>query len=228
MVECYYALYPIIRAYFLAAGRAVAKSHAVSLRTLGSDLRVCKGRFPRPWCCMLLADPKVPPISFVNTPCPAPVIRLKNPLYSPYSGIPCQHYGLFLKTTRRRQIDKATIDWKRHHGRKRISKVERLTVVARIKPTTIFDALYRIRTRSNYQDIDSFLFSNATAVDFSRLHAAICNITNYSLMMFETLIARMIGKKPFEAIVSGFLVSPLGSPGSQTIGLRCPIIKLLF
>src|SRR5215216_6607404 len=46
MVQTYYAIYPVIRAYFMATGREVRKSHEATLKTIGSDLVSCKGRFP--------------------------------------------------------------------------------------------------------------------------------------------------------------------------------------
>ena len=182
MVECYYAVYPAIRAYFLALGRNVETTHQATLKTVSNDLLSLKDRFPSPWRCVLKDDPSVRPCIFVNSVCDKPEpIDLKNPLISPSRAEPCQFYGLLLKTTRERMLEKQIRIWKHQEKRKRIRGDERIAVISKLRPTTIFDALYRIRTRANYQDIDSFVFSQTSEPSFELLHESMCNIAFYTL-----------------------------------------------
>lgn len=215
MIQCYYAVYSSIRAYFLATGRDIENAHEKTLRQISEDLINYKERFPHPWRCVIDGDPKISPLLIANSPCSSEVI-LKNALVSPYSVAPCLHYGLFLKTTRTRQLERLALDWKRRNKVLRLPRGGYLDIVNRLHPTTIFDTFYRIRTRSNYQDIDSFTFSNATVEDSTDLQRAICNIVYYTLLVFELMIARSIGKKLIEKVVDEFVKTPLGKPASET------------
>jgi hypothetical protein len=103
MIQAYYAIYLSIRAYFHAFNRKVAYSHKKSLLVVCSDMVSCKDRFPEPWRSILTSDPNLKPLYFSNSHYAKP-LKLTNALESPYSGDPWQHFFLFLKTTRDRQI----------------------------------------------------------------------------------------------------------------------------
>lgn len=226
MIQCYYAVYLSIRAYLQATGRAVRENHKATLRTISSDITSYIGRFPSPWRCVLNGDPKSSSISLMNTSCANPeLLRLRNALESPHTGNPCQHYCLFLKTTRERQIKEYAVKWKAKHQRSRFPKEKRQDYASsQLSATTIFDALYRNRIRSNYHDIDSFIYSEVRPVDFDKLHSAIRELTFFTLLLFEMLIAKSIGKKKFNSIVTGFIKSPVGAIGTPTISERCELI----
>ncbi len=225
MVESYYAVYAIVKAYFLVSGRNEIGTHEGTLRTICSDVTNCKDRFPRPWNCVLNGDPKTSPVFVTNVQQP---VLLTNPLVSPYRGDLWQHYGLFLKTTRQRQIDRLIQRWKKNNRRKRIPKGERQRIVQGWRPTTVFDTLYRIRSRSNYQDIDSFAFCNATTLDFTELQVAIWTVVYKTMFVFEMLIARLIRKKDFGSLVHSFVSTNLGQASKSTITKRWDCIRQSF
>jgi hypothetical protein len=226
MVQGYYAVYLAIRSYFLALGRHVDTAHAVTLRTISGDLVGCKGRFPSPWCCVLTGDPNVKNVTLVNIPCdPAAPITLGNPLFSPYTDDPCQHFGLFLKTTRQRQVKSNSLIWKKENKKKRLPRSEYLRLVQEYRATSIFDTLYRVRIRSNYLDIDSFAFSGAKIDDFYNLQVALCDVVYYTLMVFEVLIGKAVGKKMFRTFVDEFSETSLGKAAGQTVVNRWKVIS---
>ena len=225
MVEAYYTVYPAIRAYFLSCGRVVETSHATTLRTICSDVANYQGRFPPPWNCVLSGNLISSPFRVTNVTQP---MTLNNPLCSPYLGDPWQHYGLFLKTTRRRQIELLVFKWKKDHHRKQIPKAERLRIAQTYRPTTFFDTLYRIRSRSNYQDADSFTFCNVTTSGVAELQSAICNVVHKTMLVFELSIARLISKKEFETMVKDFSATNLGQSARSTITNRWLTIKKSF
>ena len=227
MVQTYYAVYPAIRAYFMATGRNVGKSHEATLKTIGSDLVSCRGRFPHPWCCIYDGDPMDRSQYLANFPNPIS-ITLSNPLRSPNFGDPWQHYGLFLKTTRERTLAKKVDSWKRENNRRHIRKEERALLLSQIRPTHIFDALYRVRARSNYHDIDSFAFTAIQPFDYRNLQIAMCKIVDNSLVVFETIIAKALGKNRFGKIVSEFSLTPLGHNPKETYLKRWSIIEQLL
>jgi hypothetical protein len=223
MVQSYYAIYPGIRAYFLALNRPVKKTHHTTLGTICSDLTSYKDRFPQPWRTVLADDPAEDAIKLVNGPASL-TLNLRNPLASLPGTDPWQFYGLLLRTTRSRQVKKSVNDWKQTHARKRIYKRERTQLIANLRPTTMFDFLYRMRTRSNYQDIDSFAFSDVTTADAVDLQQGICHVVYATLFVFETMIAKIGGKKWFTERVEEFYGST-GEPAGNTIVKRWDVIR---
>jgi hypothetical protein len=224
MVQSYYAVYLAARAYFLATGRTVNSSHATTQRTLSVDLLQCKHRFPLPWCSVLTGDPAATPLLLANSPSIAS-LSLHNPLVSPYKTDPWQHYGLFLKTTRDRQLDKLISNWKKDHQKKKISRAERRAVLGRLRATTFLDGLYRMRIRSNYQDIDSFAFGDATVEAGLELHQALCHIVHTSLLVFETLIAKTADRSWLDELVRELVTTPIGRPVRKTAVARWKTVQ---
>lgn len=223
MVQSYYAIYPGVRAYFAALNRPVKKTHQTTLGTICSDLTSYKNRFPQPWRTVFADDPAEDSIKLVNGPARL-TLNLRNPLASLPGSDPWQFYGLLLRTTRARQVKKSISDWKRTNGRKRIYQREREQLIASLRPTTMFDFLYRLRTRSNYQDIDSFAFSDVTTSDAVDLQQAICHVVYATLFVFESMIAKVGGKKWFAGLVNEFYGST-GEPAGKTIARRWRVIK---
>lgn len=197
LVQAYYAIFSASRAYFLAQGRVVNARHADTLSALAGDLEIPNSRFPRPWNCVFSGDPESDVFVLINSPA-GTEISLVNPLCSPYTRDSWQHYGLFLKTTRKKQLLASLDAWKEREKRKRVLKPERQRILAGLRPTTIFDALYRVRIRSNYQDIDSFALGVPTfgfsSDEVSKFYSAILDFTDYTLLVFEILIAKALRK----------------------------------
>ena len=227
MVQTYYAVYPTIRAYFLATGRDIGKSHEATLTTIGSDLTSCKNRFPKPWCCVYDGDPGNSANYLVNVSVPIS-FTLSNALQSPIHGDPWQHFGLFLKTTRERKLLQRIEKWKKDNNKKKIPKINRCQLLQQMRPTNIFDAFYRVRTRSNYHDIDSFAFTSIRPFNYRMLQIAMCQIVDSTLAVFETMIAKAIGKKNFGKMVQEFSVTPLGNDTKETYQKRWNIIEHLL
>jgi hypothetical protein len=227
MVQTYYAIYPTIRAYFKATGRDVGKSHESTLKTIGADLVSCKGRFPHPWACVYDGDPADHSLYLSNYHIPVSV-TLTNPLRSPYNGDPWQHYGLFLKTTRDRCLARKIENWKKENNRKAIRKVHRALLLHELRPTNIFDALYRVRARSNYRDIDSFAFTSIQSFDYQTLQMAMCRIVDKTLLVFESMIAKAIGRNRFRKFIDEFSLTPLGNNVQDTYLKRWNTIEHLL
>ncbi len=227
MIQSYYAIYLALRAYFHAFGRAVDPAHQITLRTIGDDMAHNKGRFPRPWSTLLSGDPTGKPVHLINGPQRTP-ITLTNPLASPHRTNPWQHYGLFLKTTRRRQVDRAVRRWKKSNKRQVIRAPEREALIAQQRPTTLFDGLYRLRARANYQDIDSFALSRVEPGEAVEIQRALCETVSRSLLVFELLIARSAGKTWFGQVVKSLSKVSPDHPTADTVGLRWELIRRSF
>ncbi len=216
MVHAYYAINRAMQAYFMISRDEVPTNHNGSLRTMSTELRSANGPFPVPWCCILGGDPEITTVTLMHTPVDI-IVTLTNPLEAPDD--PWQHFGLLLRTTRKRQLEEWIQAWKKSRRKKRIMKHERQELIDRMLPTTLFDALYRMRRRSNYQDTDSFIFSHITGEDALVLHNALCTLVHASLLTFECLIARVTPSGWFDEVVAEF-VAASGGPAYQTVGAR--------
>jgi len=150
---------------------------------------------------------------------------LSNPLKSPYNNDPREYFGLFPRTTRERQLERKIEKWKTDNNRKRINKVERDKLINALRPTNLLDALYRVRSRSNYQDIDSFAFTQIHEFDYLNLQTAMCKIVGNTLAVFETIIAKAVGKASYRKIVDGFSRTPLGNNPGKTYLKRWEIFN---
>jgi hypothetical protein len=223
MVQVYYTIHSALRAYFLACRRQVEPVHETALRTIGSDLVSYKERFPPPWNCVLTGDPRAAFVYLSHTP-ESIAIDLHNALLPPAIVDPWQHYGLFLKTTRLRQTERAIRNWKKTQHKQRISQMQRQTIVQAYRPTTLFDALYRIRARANYKDIDSFIFSATTPLDYAALQTALCHIVQSTLLIFEVIIVKSLGKQPYADVLAEFMSTPWGTAAARTAFDRWTVI----
>jgi len=222
MVHSYYAIYSMLVAYFEACRNREIKAHQSLLKSIGSEIQYSNNMFPVPWNYYCLEDPRLGIVEIEND---SNIIRaeLGNALISPRKN-PLQHFALFLKTTRQRQVDKKKDDWKRQNRKKRASKNKTDEIVNSLRPTTFFDAIYRLRTRTNYEDIDSFMFANVKKSDSIRFIEAICNIVETTLLIFETLIALKVGRNSFESILREIQNSPITNVAQDSILNRSSII----
>ncbi|MCM0607261.1 MAG: hypothetical protein KA715_14325 [Xanthomonadaceae bacterium] len=204
-VQAYYSNYLAIRGLFAAMGNGVTREHAKNLKAIGELIKVRPTLFPDPWCIACVGNPDKN-IQYINIPHSAQM----NPkaVSALTSGDRVDFYNsfaLFLKTTRTKQIEQLCIKWKTDNRKARVSPSAKQSIVDALPPTTIFNCLFRLRIRSNYEDADSFLLSVESATEAKAFHRALRVITWQSLFILEMLIARHIGKKNFENIVNSFL-----------------------
>ena len=117
--------------------------------------------FPQPWRLLYTGAPRLPTISYLNLPSSV-TIKQVSTLSNPCLQSFWDFYALFLRTTRERQGENAIAEWKKDNRRKTIPKKKRDEILAKLSPTSLFHALYRLRLRSNYSDAESFLASLRT------------------------------------------------------------------
>jgi hypothetical protein len=80
----------------------------------------------------------------------------------------------------------------------------RATLVENIPPTSVFDALYRLRIRSNYDDVAESFLSLPGLDDGVAFNLGLRELTWYSLAVLECLISRYFGSQQFDALVQRF------------------------
>lgn len=120
-----------------------------------------------------------------------------------------------LKTTRDRKIKERKTDWlkgkktKRGTARTRLSAAELASHSAGMEPTTLFDLLYRLRIRSNYDEADAFLRGALSSWDAEAFHAALCDIVAGTLLTIEIYLSHRVGRATLETALH-----PLAIPSS--------------
>lgn len=204
-VQAYYSNYLALRALFTSMGADVPREHARNLKSVGELIKIRPYLFPEPWCIACMGNPDEN-IQYINVPSG---IQMNPGAVSPLSsGVRVNFYdsfALFLKTTRSKQIEQLCQKWKVDNRAKRVSPKAKQAITSSLPPTTIFNCLFRLRVRSNYEDADSFLLSVESTDEAKAFHRALRVVTWQSLFLIEILIARHISKKTFSEIVNSFL-----------------------
>jgi hypothetical protein len=110
-----------------------------------------------------------------------------------------------LRTTRGDQIEEHRPGWLKGltttAGKQRanLPRAELLRRAAAMRPTTLFDLLYRLRIRSNYQEGDAFLTGPLSASDAADFHDALCTIVGATMLTVEIFVAHHVGANTLEA-----------------------------
>lgn len=221
-VQLYYSVYLGLRAYFLSINNSPPESHAATLKTIALDIKARPSLYPEPWRVCLEGNPEDGAKTFLNHPAGV-IVQESSPLGSSVDF--WDRYYLFLKTTRRRQVETKCDQWKKDNKKKRILGSVRVTLAQNLTPTTFFDLLYRLRIRSNYQDADSFLLTLENEVAATEFHDGLSTICWHTLLLIETLISRYIGEAEFEKIVEEFVKDEKKGLASKLIKQRWDIIK---
>jgi len=221
-VQLYYSVYLAIRAYQLASGLTVSPDHTTTLRTLSDNISSRPDLFPHPWRVLCSGNPETSTLSFMNLPEGITVSPI-SPLKSVTEENIWDSYGLFLKTTRKKQLKRLYSLWKdnqRPKKSKKINPVAKAEIIENLAPTSCFDGLFRLRLRSNYADAESFLLSIENVSESIRFNQALRSITWHTLMTLELLIARSVGKQLFSKWVNEFPVRNQLSFGKRLVVSR--------
>lgn len=202
-VQLYYAVYSAIRAFYAASNQTVNADHTATLASMSKEIKNRCSLFPIPWGLLCSGDPDNNPATYHNLPSGVKV----NPVSSLSTGknVPLvDSLGMLLRTTRKRSLDSRIDRWKRKEHRKRILAQERKQLVINLHPTSMFDSLYRLRTRSNYDDADSFILTLGDADEAQTFNIGLREICWHTLLLLECLICRYVGRSKYDGIVSRF------------------------
>lgn len=223
-VKLYYAVYLASRAYLAATGQQVNENHAAALSAMSNQISQRPGLFPIPWRVLCSAGTKPATATYLHLPDGASVQRGSS-LSSSQSTPFWDSFGMLLRTTRGRQVERKVLQRKRDIRSGRLPKGERERIEASLSPTSLFDALYRLRLRSNYADADAFLAVLPSAIDAVELQRSAVSIGFYTLLVLEVLIARYIGMEAFRAIRDQFARWDHCCLASESLERRFPLLN---
>jgi len=222
-VQMYYMVYLSIRSFLISSGHEANPDHTTTLTTISEQIRIRHDLFPQPWNVLCLDDPWDNP-GYLGLPRGVTIQSVSSLSSHRYVDF-WSSYSMFLRTTRERLIEKKCEDWKHKNKKQRVSSVAKKAFIKNQWPTSLFDAMYRLRIRSNYADVDSFLLSLDMDSDAKVLNDAIMNIGWYSTLLFELLAARYLGKACFRNLVNSFVDRDKEKFSSKLISKRWKAIE---
>ncbi|MFA5112913.1 MAG: hypothetical protein WC529_01305 [Candidatus Margulisiibacteriota bacterium] len=207
-VQGYYVLYLLLRALIIAKGMRPKAEHRKILNIVANNLLSQEKIFPNPWGICCSEDCDIP--KYTNLPAeyiPTTICSLSNPMLfndnDLYSSL-C----MLLRTTRERILEQRGNDWKQKNPttrgpRKNLPRGVKETLDHNLPPTSVFDAFYRLRTRSNYRDADAFLLTvneNSSRLFFNSL----TNVIDKTAFMIEQLIVDLTTKTTFSKLTDAY------------------------
>lgn len=74
-------------------------------------------------------------------------------------------------------------------------------IIDNIGPTSLFDILYRLRIKANYNDIESFMNAD---IDFGKFYQCLINVVGYLNFVHEAYLAKALGPRKYSAILNEF------------------------
>lgn len=131
---------------------------------------------------------------------------------------------MFLRTTRKKELErrfKQERAKKPDPGRTRrnLTKAMKEQMAAAMAPTTVFDVLWRMRKKANYDDADTFVLGAAGELDAYRLGQAIVLVIDATVASIEALASAYVGPKVLSDMVGRDATKAAAAPTSA-VGVR--------
>jgi len=208
----YYSIFLCFQSLLIAANEGVILRHEVFLEKVSSYIKKQKFPFIYPWDILCDGCSYYKAENFNFTVDRGEILTLSS-LCNPSRVNEAVFMAKILRTTRTKQESYREGRWK-EEGRFRTKKEdipkknygrkEKLAVSQSIAPTSIFNFLYRLRLRSNYEDADIFFLGDRDESDVNNYFFSLQNITSYTLFFIETIIRQLVGDDLFYMIIESF------------------------
>jgi hypothetical protein len=198
----YYALFHAGRALLLVQRQNVPKSHAGVLSALGS---IASGRsiFPAPWCVTCQGGPSAGTMGCSGWPGHAPAPSGVHNLSTPTAATMWDVLHKILATTRRKQIESRKAE--QRSARSRLPRGEVAAIVRDLRPTTLFDFMWRLRVRFDYDDSNVALRGVSHDSEATNFLWALSLVAHDTMCVLETLTARYLGRERYGYCVEACL-----------------------
>lgn len=206
-VFSYYAVYMAMQAWFcLNRMGNLTDDHTSSLRTISHNV-VFRDLFPLPWAVYCTGCPQLKESTFERVPGDQDAHAHVELLSRPSMASFWPRYCKMLETTRVRRLERNFREWKRSRDRRAIRADEKRKVDSNLSPTTLFDFLWRLRVRSNYKDVGSFLTWTVTDHEHDDFYRSIVVATDATCTLLHSLVATGGFRDFYEATLDEFLRS---------------------
>ncbi len=208
----YYATFLCFQALLIAIGENSVLEHKNFLSKISSLIKKEKLPFIYPWnllCwgCTYYKEEKFNYEVDLNK-----VINL-DPRANPKSVEDLIFIGKILRTTRKKEEDYQEKKWKKEgkyknldgSPKKKFAREQKKQVSNNVTATSIFNFLYRLRIRSNYEDADIFFIGERSNIDINDYFNSIILITDYTMFFIESMLKQVIGREKFSSLVEIFI-----------------------
>lgn len=221
-VHAYYSVFGALQAWFAANGMAgVNDDHTATLRTISSMIEK-RDLLPPPWNLLATGCATRGERAYLNNcgeDCSSNVEGLSIPLPGADPSF-WSRYGTWLRSTRRARLQRKEDEWKQKNGRTKISVKVRDHYAATLHPTSMFDCFWRMRIKSNYGKIDSYLTTHITDGDHALFNRGLCTTTRATVCLLELLVMQRVGRAKFKETASEFLRQDASQLSQRTLGRR--------
>lgn len=191
--SAWYAVHHIGRAFAAASRQTVPGNHLALLHDLARTV-VTRGLLPFPWSAWCEGCPQLGSHRFNGID----QIETVHVLSSPDPASARNRLAMMLRTTREKDLDKAFEGQRKRNvppgqTQRRLSRDDKRKFADRFAPTTIFDFLYRLRTRASYGEADLFVLGSRDQDDARRFAVALAVVCDATVGALEALIATYVG-----------------------------------
>jgi hypothetical protein len=190
-ITAYYAAFHAVLATVAATSHRGNRSH----RTTLNDASTLVGRelLPWPWSAACDGCPQLGEAVFKGFP---HAIDGVHPFKSLSDSDLAHRLGALLKSTRDKELD-VRFDGERKKllklNRKNLKREEKRKMADGLAATTIFDVLWRIRKKANYEGADVFVLGAPDADEARRFGESLITIVDATIMALETVVDRVVG-----------------------------------
>lgn len=197
-VQAYYAIFEVLTALAMTVSSSrPPRTHAALLTWAASQLDLPGSPFVVPWTARVAG----PPGAYTYDGFGAATLDLSmSNLTAPHAANAPSLLAIALRTTRRDQIDDRRESWRKGlttasgKPRKNLPTAVLIKNASAMRPTTLFDLLWRLRVRSNYKAGDALLSGALGPADAATFHTALGDIVAATLLTTEIYLAHLVGK----------------------------------
>jgi hypothetical protein len=216
-VYAYYATGRTALAWLLVRDSAAPKRHRPLLRAMAQQV-TGSNLFPTPWN---LVCHRCSPLTYggFGTP-PNEVSNLS------LAADPFDMAAKALKTTRKKRIEELRAEELEKLKLRRAPSGLLLRLDNRTEPTTVFDFIWRTRTRSNYGDPSMFYVGTLDQTRSEQYLTAIRTVTDATMLVLEALIAQKAPEVLRDAAVH-YISRDRSKVTDKVVGSRLQEIGLL-
>jgi hypothetical protein len=212
--QAYYAVYHCVIAFALASGQTIPKDHAAALKLVGQEVR--RSRLPYPWNVACTGCPQLGTHEFHGFAGPVDSVHV---LSRPDPMTAEDRIAMFLRTTRTKELERRFADLRQkrvgaNRTRRNLSRAEKEQLASSMAPTTVFDVLWRLRKKANYDDADVFVLGASSERHARRLGESLVIVTDATIAALEALMAAYIGPQKMFVATTKYADRSSAAPGS--------------
>lgn len=209
-VQAYYAAHGLGMAALVALGDNPPQNHR-SFRAAATN-QIVNRLLPYPFNIRCKGNPsekKGVAVAFENCSVDVAKVRktssLENPFYSNQEAL----IAKALMTTRNRLLAEMFNDARRKKIKKgkirrNLPSSEKTQIAGKLHPTSIFDFLYRIRVRSNYDDPEMYIYGQGDEATAQNHYRNLLSLTGSLAAVLERIIEKQSGARLFQQLKDDF------------------------